>query len=185
MKPNPLQNQTYDYREEQLKRIIKQYGESILRLCYSYVKDQAKSEDILQDTMLTVYLQMDNLREKQAIKSWIYRIAINKCKDYLKSWHYKQIRLSQMLTFTASSNEKSIELKLIIQDETEQLIQEIMKLKPKHREVILLFYYEELSLQEIEQVLGINSSTVKSRLYQARQLLKSRLEKTGGSTFGR
>ncbi|MED1865362.1 sigma-70 family RNA polymerase sigma factor [Fictibacillus nanhaiensis] len=184
MKLKSLQNQTYDYREEQFKRIIKQYGENILRLCYSYVKDQAKSEDILQDTMLTVYLQMDELRDKQAIKSWIYRIAINKCKDYLKSWQYKQLRLSQMLTFIAS-NERSIELKLIIQDETEQLVQEIMKLKPKYREVILLFYYEELSLQEIEQVLKIKSSTVKSRLYQARQLLKSRLEKKGGSTFGR
>jgi len=184
MKLKPLQNHTYDYREEELQRIIKQYGESILRLCYSYVKDQAKSEDILQDTMLTVYLQMDDLREKQAIKSWIYRIAINKCKDYLKSWHYKQLRLSQILSFTAST-EKSIELKLITQDETEQLVQEIMKLKPKYREVILLFYYEELSLQEIEQVLKLKSTTVKSRLYQARQLLKSRLEKWGESTFGK
>ncbi|MGD6963433.1 sigma-70 family RNA polymerase sigma factor [Fictibacillus phosphorivorans] len=184
MKQKPLQNQTYDYREEELQRIIKQYGESILRLCYSYVKDQAKSEDILQDTMLTVYLQMDDLREKQAIKSWIYRNAINKCKDYLKSWHYKQLKLSHILSFTAS-NEKSIELKLIIQDESEQLVQEIMKLKPKYREVILLFYYEELTLQEIEQVLKLKSTTVKSRLYQARQLLKSRLEKWGESTFGR
>ncbi|MGA4721150.1 sigma-70 family RNA polymerase sigma factor [Fictibacillus nanhaiensis] len=184
MKLNPLQNQTYDHREEQLKPIINQYGESILRLCYSYVKDQAISEDILQDTMLTVYLHMDDLREKQAIKSWIYRIAINKCKDYLKSWHYKQLRLSQILSFTAS-NEKSVELKLIIQDETEQLVQEIMKLKPKYREVILLFYYEELSLQEIEQVLKLKSTTVKSRLYQARQILKSRLEKWRESTFGR
>ncbi|MBH0164911.1 sigma-70 family RNA polymerase sigma factor [Fictibacillus sp. 7GRE50] len=184
MKQKPLQNQIYDYREEELQRIIKQYGESILRLCYSYTKDQAKSEDILQDTMLTVYLQMDDLREKQAIKSWIYRIAINKCKDYLKSWHYKQLKLSHILSFTAS-NEKSIELKLIIQDESEQLVQEIMKLKPKYREVILLFYYEELTLQEIEQVLKLKSTTVKSRLYQARQLLKSRLEKWGESTFGR
>ncbi|MBN3554663.1 sigma-70 family RNA polymerase sigma factor [Fictibacillus nanhaiensis] len=185
MKPNPLRNQSHNDREERLKRMIKQYGESILRLCYSYVKDQAKAEDILQDTMLTVYLQMDDLREKQAIKSWVYRIAINKCKDYLKSWHYKQFKLSQRLTFTASSNEKPIELKLIIQDETEQLIQEIMQLKPKYREVIILFYYEELSLQEMELVLKLKSSTVKSRLYQARQLLKSRLEKKGGSTFGR
>lgn len=155
--------------------LLYSYGDSILRLAYSYVKDYSKAEDILQDTMLTIYLQLGTIRDESALKSWIYRIAINKCKDYLKSWHYKHMRLNQLLFDKLSSNEKAIELKLVKKDETEELIIKILALPLKYREVIYLHYYEELSLAEMGKLLKVKQSTIKSRLHYARLLLKKSL----------
>lgn len=162
-------------KDEFIQLLLHSYGDSILRLAYSYVKDYSKAEDILQDTMLTIFLQLSTIREESALKSWVYRIAINKCKDYLKSWHYKHMRLNQVLFDTLSSTEKAIELKLVKKDETEELINNLLALPLKYREVIFLHYYEELSLAEMEKLLELKQSTIKSRLHYARLLLKKSL----------
>lgn len=172
-------------KEKIIKDYLRDYGENILRLAYSYVKDQTKAEDILQETMLTVYLQLNTLREGAALKSWIYRIAINKCKDYLKSWQYRQFKLSQILHLNIASPEKSVELKLVIKDENEILATELFRLKSKYREVIILHYYEQLTLEEIGTILGIKPGTVKSRLHYGRQLLRNALEGSVGKHYGR
>lgn len=170
----------YRNKEELIKHLLNTYGESLIRLAYSYLKDQSKAEDILQETMLTAFLQFDTIRDESALKSWLYRIAINKCKDYLKSWQYKHLKLNQFLSLKLSSHDRPIDLRLVIKDEKEELIQSIFQLPLKYREVILLYYYEELSLHEIETLLSIKQSTVKSRLHYARQLLKIALQTKEG-----
>lgn len=127
-----------------------------------------------------MYTKLDTFRGESALKSWIYTIAINKSKDFLKSWSYRKLALTDK--FTANSNESvdSAEDGVISNSEDELLYQAVLSLPIKYREVILLHYYKEFSIREICELLTINESTVKTRLSRARTKLQDSYIHLGG-----
>ncbi|TLS35373.1 sigma-70 family RNA polymerase sigma factor [Pseudalkalibacillus caeni] len=164
-----------------------EYGEEIKRLVYTYVKNWAQTDDITQDVFVTLYLKIENFRGESALRSWIYSIAINKCKDYLRSWHYRKIKLTdEIIKVTRSSNQSTPETELELQDKKSELSQLVLSLPLKYREVIILFYYKDLSIKEICSVLNEKESTIKTRLRRARESLKKLFPaKEGSEQLGR
>ena len=151
-------------REEiDIAKILKEYGDSILRLCFLYLKDMHLAEDAAQDTFIKVYKNWSKFNGSCSEKTWITRIAINTCKNYLRSPWKKQIDGESLLANIICEDE-------VKADDT--LIMEIMKLSPKYREVILLFYYQEFKIKEIAEILKLPQSTVSVRLKRAREKLK-------------
>lgn len=71
--------------EEAIVYIIDYYGEGIKRLIFTYVKNYAQTDDLFQDFLLKVYQNIGQFQGKSSLKTWLYRIAINTCKDYLRS----------------------------------------------------------------------------------------------------
>ena len=101
-------------------------------------------------------------------KTWVMRIAINVCKDYLRSAWNRRVSVVEALNEIPAAEDSPHE------DDT--LLREIMNLKPKYKEVILLFYYQDMKISEIARVLDAPESTVSVRLKRAREQLKKRLE---------
>ncbi|RLQ94361.1 sigma-70 family RNA polymerase sigma factor [Falsibacillus albus] len=158
---------------EMMSDLIKKYGEEIKRLIFTYVKEWNTAEDLTQDVFITVYLKRDTFQEQSSLKTWIYRIAINKSKDYLKSWGNRMLSLTNL--FPSSYSDISTERRYFTRFENEKLGNAVFKLPVKYREVIILYYYKGLNTTEISELLQCKPSTVKSRISRAKKQLHSKL----------
>ncbi|WP_077618219.1 sigma-70 family RNA polymerase sigma factor [Bacillus sinesaloumensis] len=163
-------------REEKdyiLEKMMIEYGDELVRLAFSYVKDAELAKDMVQNTFIKCYKNLDTFRYDAQIKTWLYRITINECKDYLRSWNYKMVQVRSFINETTRSILPSTEKSVLTKHDNEEMIENIFSLPKIYREVIYLYYYESLSTEEIANVLDISVNTVKTRLRRARQKLKS------------
>ena len=160
------------------EQVMDEYGERLTKLAYNYLKDWSLAEDVVQDVLITCYKQYEQLDEVTYFKSWIYRIAINKCKDMLKSSYMKKVIFDSNLFRFFSAKEHTPEMTLIHQSDEELLSVSVLSLSVKYREVIILYYYEELSIDEISHLLTLNKNTIKTRLNRGRKKLKEILERS-------
>lgn len=162
-----------------IDELMQEYGQDLLQLVYAYVKNQAIAEDLTQEIFVKCYQALPTYKGKSTIKTWFWRIAINHCKDYLKSWYNQKVLASADELFSLQESEENVEQTVIQQDEDARLAENVMQLPVLYREVIYLFYFEELTIKEIAQVLAINGNTVKTRLRKGKALLKEQLEGQG------
>ncbi|WP_078380371.1 sigma-70 family RNA polymerase sigma factor [Sutcliffiella halmapala] len=158
-----------------LNEIMIDYGQSIQQLVYTYVKDYAMAEDLTQEIFLKCYKKLHTFKQQSSIKTWVYRIAMNHCKDYLKSWHYRYFVLDEEKIDNAESNEKDVDQLVIKRSEEHRLVQALLHLPLIYREVVYLYYYEELTTKEISQMTKENENTIKTRLNRARLMIKKRI----------
>ncbi len=147
--------------ELEFNRIYDLYSQDIYRLIYSYTLNTSESMDILQDTFLKLYKNINKLSsDDNQIKHWLVVVAINNSKDYLKSfWRKKQVFLDDL---DAAADIKSA-------DEIQDIL---LKLNKKYRLPLYLYYYEGYKINEISKILKISESAVKMRLSRAKELLK-------------
>lgn len=163
-------------KEEQLDSLMEEYGDMVIRLAYTYVKEKQLAEDIAQEVFINCYKSLDRFQGKSSYQTWIYRITVNKCKDVLKSWSFRNIflkEISKLMNILPTFEDPKLE----VSEEKEAIFKEILALPIKQREIIILHYYEDLSIQEIANLLKINPNTVKTRLHRARTKLKGSFEK--------
>ncbi|MDF2890368.1 MAG: polymerase, sigma-24 subunit, subfamily [Clostridia bacterium] len=153
-----------------MKHLIEEYGDSLLRLCFLYLKDTHLAEDAVQDTFIKVHKSYSTFKGHSEEKTWIMRIAINVCKNYLRSSWWKHIDETIVLDNIPSSNSNDE----ILQDEA--LLLQIMKLPIKYKEVLLLFYYQDMKIREIAEVLNTPEATISVRLMRSREILKTNLK---------
>ena len=149
-----------------------EYGNELVRLAFSYVKDTEIAKDMVQNTFIKCYKNLDSFRFDAQIKTWLYRITINECKDYLKSWNYKMVQVKSFINETAKSISPSTEKIVIDKYNNEEIKDTIFSLPKMYREVVYLYYYDSLKTEEIAKVLDIPVNTVKTRLRRAKQRLK-------------
>ncbi|MDY3815201.1 MAG: sigma-70 family RNA polymerase sigma factor [Candidatus Limiplasma sp.] len=159
-----------EQNEEQLRRLMEAYGDSILRMCALYLGDAALAQDLAQETFLRAYQHMESFRGDSSEKTWLTRIAINLCKDELKRPWRKHVSGRQPVEELLAARQQPAP-----QEDT--VLREVMGLRPKEREVVLLRYYQQLKLEEIAQALAIPKGTVTSRLNRAKGRLRARLER--------
>ena len=157
-----------DRAEERINRLIRDYERDLLRLCCVYLKDVTMAEDAVQETFIKAYRGLNSFRGESGERTWLYRIAINVCKDMRRGGWFRFV-----------SREVDLDALQIPSGEEQPLsglTEEIMRLPRKYREVILLYYYEDLTLAEIAKATGVSAMTVKRRIDKARGLLRSLLE---------
>lgn len=162
-------------REEIIDQLMQEYSDDILHLVYTYVKNRTTAEDLTQEIFLKCYEKLNQFNQQATLKTWVYRIASNHCKDYLRSWHYRKITLSDKILDYIPSNSKQVEEEIIANSEENILTNAVMNLPLKYREVVFLHYYEELSLAEISKITTVNINTIKTRLKRAKELLKDKM----------
>jgi RNA polymerase sigma factor (sigma-70 family) len=154
-------------RKPDFQRIVTKYGDSLLRMCYLYLKDVHLAQDAVQETFLRVHKHYSSYRGDAAEKTWIIRIAINVCKNTMRTHWWRRVDIGASL----------LEIPVAAPAEPDDtLLIEIMKLPPRYKEVILLFYYQEMKIREIAEALGAPESTVAVRLKRARERLKPALK---------
>lgn len=168
--------------EKWLHELMENYGDRLTNLAYSYLKDWGKAQEVVQDVFLTCYSHYAKIEEIQSLEAWTYRITINRCKDVLKSSWIKRVTVNSTLFDFLKSTSGSPEAAAIAQDENAILIEKVLALPVKYREVIHLYYYEEISVAEMSVLLKININTIKTRLKRGRELLGANLKR--GETSG-
>ena len=160
-----------------IDELITDYGQDILQLVMQYVHNIAVAEDLTQEIFVKCYKALSTFQFNSSIKTWLWRIAINHSKDYLKSWYAKHVDATAEDLFAQVKSKDCVEQQVIQHEQDDELAQAVFSLPVKYREVIYLCYYEEQSMKEMADVLQLNESTVKTRLRVAKQLLKKRLER--------
>ncbi|PLR89853.1 sigma-70 family RNA polymerase sigma factor [Bacillus sp. T33-2] len=171
-----LNDNNLSTKEELLVCLMEEYGDMVIRLAYTYIKQKQLAEDISQEVFISCYQNLDKFQKKAAYKTWLYRITVNKCKDHIKSWSFKNISYKDYFGSLLAGGTPPTESPLIDREEKEIIFEKVLNLPLKLREVIILYYYEELPISEITELLNINSNTVKTRLHRARNSLKNLFE---------
>ncbi|MFJ5621802.1 sigma-70 family RNA polymerase sigma factor [Peribacillus loiseleuriae] len=128
-----------------LDEIMTVYGQDILQLVYSYVKNLPLAEDLTQEIFVKCYQALPRYKGQAKIRTWLWRIAINHCKDYLKSWYYRQVELDAKnhAGFQAVDH---VEQDIIQKDEDKVLSDAVMNLPVKYKKVIDLYDFQELTI---------------------------------------
>ena len=143
---------------------VERYGDMVFRLAYSYLKNRADAEDVMQETLLKLYGQ--NLDNPEHERYWVIRVAVNECKKLLRSpWRRKTGPLEALPEAAAFDSPAQSEL-----------FQEVMALPPNYRAAIYLHYYEGCAVREIAAMMRANPSTVQTWLMRARGQLRINLK---------
>ncbi|KMJ58327.1 RNA polymerase [Bacillus sp. LL01] len=165
--------------ESALQELMSLYGDYLLRTAFLLLKDKQTCEEVVQDTFIAAYEKIHQLDEHEKLKSWLTSITINRCRMIMRKWSWKNILLNLDWTERTQGDEKveGPETKLLVNFENKSLSEAIQKLDYRYREVIILYYFNELKISEIAQLLKAAESTVKSRLKRGRAYLKETLAK--------
>lgn len=155
--------------EGTLIRLMRQYEKDVLKMCYVYLHDLSLAEDATQETFFKAFRAMERFREESSEKTWLMRIAINTCKDIRRTAWFRH-------TDRATPLDKLPEPAVPPQAESILITQEVMRLPTREREVVLLRYYQNMTLSEVAQALGISATAVSKRLKKAHQHLNFLLE---------
>jgi RNA polymerase sigma-70 factor (ECF subfamily) len=172
------QQHVSEEKSERLEYLMKRFGDKVLKLAYYHVKDRYQAEDIAQEVFCRVYSNLDSFREESSYHTWIYRITVNLCRDYLKSAAFRRLLPwgnSGELPLRDTTAERAFQA-----IEGESVFQRVMDLPVKYRIVLVLYYFEELSTEEIAGILNLRKSTVRTQLCRARKMLKDLLSEEEG-----
>ena len=166
--PEPVEkNNSASGQSEHMQRaseILDRYGNSILRMAYSYLHNMSDAEDILQDTLIQYIRTKPQLNGDEHEKAWLLRVACNLSKNKIK---YNNLR---------ETDELMEELAGCEEEDLSFVWEAVKQLPDKYREVIHLFYQEGYSTGDIANILRRNESTVRSDLNRARKQLKNILK---------
>lgn len=151
--------------QQEVEKAIEQYADTVRRICMIHLKNHADTEDIFQ-TVFLKYLQSAQVFESpEHEKAWFIRVSINACKDLLKSFFRSR----------TVSLDSLVEQPSALPEDTREVLDAVLSLPQKYRNVIYLHYYEGYTAPQISELLNKNVNTVYTLLTRARQLLKERL----------
>lgn len=159
------------------KEIVGKNKNSIKNIIKLITKEE--NEDLEQEVYIKVWQNANKYKEQGSFTSWVTTIAKNLSKDYLKSAKYKQTQNStsdELVLNSIKDKKETPELKLIKNDRQKEIANAINSLKPKFKEVIILAEIQGYSYEECAQKLKCPLGTIKSRVYNAKKELASKLE---------
>jgi len=151
--------------------LIERYQRPLRYFISRLLDDAQASEDLLQETWLTVIRRIHGLKKPEAFSIWLYRIARNKVYHQLR----KKKVWSELNENIRASNENQDDI--VSLEDVAKIHRCLNKLRPEHKEVLMLRFLEQMSYQQITEVLDCHLGTVKSRVYYAKLALKKELEK--------
>ncbi|KAB2331766.1 sigma-70 family RNA polymerase sigma factor [Bacillus mesophilum] len=147
------------------------YGHYLVRLAYVFVKDETKAEDIVQEVFLRYYLKLEVFEGRSSVKTYLYRMTVNECRNYFKSWSYRKLEFSNWAG-SLLIHQNTPESQYVKLEEEKALASLLDRLPLKYKEVIWLHYYAEFSIAEIAGILNCSINTVKTRLARGRKKAK-------------
>ncbi len=149
--------------EQEAVQAIERYADTVRRICMLHLKNYADTEDIFQTVFLKYALYSGTFESDAHEKAWIIRVTVNACKDLLKSFFRSR---------TVSLDSIG---ELPYEDEHREVLEAVLALPAKYRDVVYLFYYEQYTAAEIAAMLHRNENTIYTQLKRAKALLKEKL----------
>ncbi len=156
--------------EHEVNTAIQRYSDTIRRLCMIHLKNHADTEDIFQNVFLKYVLSSVSFENEEHERAWFIRVTINACRDLLKSFFRNHtVPIDEIIEQTAE-----------MPSDNREVLEAVLALPQKYRDIIYLHYYEGYTAPEISQILSKNVNTVYTYLARAKQMLKERL---GGDEY--
>ncbi len=158
--------------KEAFTEIILSIRNELYKVAKTRIINENDIDDIIQETMIEAYKSIKQLRDLKKLKMWVIKILINKCNKFYKRKSKKDISLEEtnINSIIARNNNEDVENDM-------NFYSLIKNLKYDERIVILLYYMEGYSVEEISEIIKMNKNTVKTNLYRARQKIKNEIEK--------
>ncbi len=154
---------TKDY----ISDLLDKYGDMVLRIAYTYLKNRADAEDIVQDVFLRIIDKKPSFNDENHEKSWLIRATINMCKNKVNMfWNKNKCSIDDVQEFAVSDKYNT----------DTSVFQAVMALGEKYRVVVYMYYYEGYSTPEIANVIEKSETTIRSLLHRARNKLKDMLK---------
>ncbi len=151
---------------EEKRKIVVKHFDMVYRLAFSQTRDKNHADDVVQEVFLRFIKQEKAFESDEHIKAWLIRVTVNCCHNvFTDLWHKR----------TAPLSERE-DVPVFDTVEESDVYSAVKNLPEKYRVVIHLFYYEDMSIEDISKTLGMKSSTVKSHLHRGRILLREKLE---------
>lgn len=156
-------------RNDKTKQIWTEFSNQLKNFIYRKVSDTSAADDILQDVFIKIHSNIDNLKDEQKVKGWIYQITRNSITDYYRKKRNSKAALKDIYSY-----------EMFTDDESEQEIASgleaiVKKLPPKYSEAIYLTEFEGLKQKELAEKIGLSISAAKNRVQRARQMIKDDL----------
>ena len=158
---------------EYFEEIITEYEKAVVQFAYTYVKDWMLAEDISQEVFLKVYKNLPRFEYRSKLKTWLFSITANQCKDSLRLSKRRKKWWNEVIKGFLKQDDETPENILLQSEKNKTLGEELLNLPIKFREVLVLYYYEDLSTAEISKLLKVNHSTIRTRLDRGRNQLKA------------
>ena len=164
-----------------VEQTVRQYADMVYRLAVSNTNVVQDAEDVFQEVFVKLVRYKDTIEDEEHLKAWLIRVTINEARRLEGSAWKKNVSLDDSDDggdFAPPEEEggETPEEAYISGEERDIVLKEVQALPQKYREVIHLFYYEEMKITEMTQVLGINEATIKTRLRRAREILQKGLK---------
>lgn len=154
---------TKDY----ISDLLDKYGDMVLRIAYTYLKNRADAEDIVQDVFLRIIDKKPSFNDENHEKSWLIRVTINMCKNKVNMfWNKNKCSIDDVQEFAVNDKYNT----------DTSVFQAVIALGEKYRVVVYMYYYEGYSTPEIANVIGKSETTIRSLLHRARNKLKDMLK---------
>ena len=151
------------HKDESLENAINVYSDMVYRLAFFQMKNKSDADDVFQDVFFRYIRKKPSFESSEHEKAWFIRVTVNCCKNMFSSaWRKRTVPLDESIPY--------------IDKEESDLFRELQKLPKKYIAVVHLYYYEDMSIDEISKAIGISSSAVKMRLMRARNMLKDVLK---------
>lgn len=159
-------------------RLFQEYKQAVYQSAYGILKNEEDAQDIVQEVFITVFEKLHTLRNTKKFRAWVCRIAANLAIDRYRK-KQKELLIEDegnIIYLIRYQTDENIIEKTVEESERNRVLKEkIHDLRDAYREIIDLYYYEELSYKEIGQLLDINIGAVKSRLYRAKMQLRKKV----------
>ncbi|HIZ39495.1 MAG TPA: sigma-70 family RNA polymerase sigma factor [Candidatus Anaerobutyricum stercoris] len=153
--------------EQEVNRAIERHADTVRRLCMIHLKNYADTEDIFQTVFLKYVLSSVSFENEEHERAWFIRVTINACKDLLKNFFRSH----------TVSMEEVLEQPAEIEQDHREVLEAVLSLPARYRDVVYLYYYEEYTAPQIGRILGKNVNTIYTLLNRAKKILR---EKLGG-----
>lgn len=153
------------------EEVIDKYADMVYRLALLQVKNQTDADDIFQEVFIRLVSNIQKLQNEEHVKAWLIRVTINCSKK-----HFARIKNQDVFSIDELEQTGAEEDGYLQAEGQGPVSMAVGKLPPKYRNVIHLFYFEEMSVQEIAKITEQKETTVKSQLFRAREMLEEMLK---------
>ncbi|WP_415579358.1 sigma-70 family RNA polymerase sigma factor [Filibacter tadaridae] len=157
----------------EIEEVIDEHGDYLLRVAYLYVKNRATAEDIVQEVFIAFYEKQGQYRGEASLRTYLVKMTVNRSHDFLRSWKNKRITLFEKVT--GKSTNRTPERSLLEKAEKQELVEALFTLSITYREVLILYYFQEMTTVEIAELLDCPQATIRTRLQRARKQLANRI----------
>jgi RNA polymerase sigma-70 factor, ECF subfamily len=185
MSDGELVRQTLAGRSQAYEELVRRWAGRVTAMCHAKLGRASEAEDLAQEALLRGYRALASLADPDKFGPWLCGIAVHACLDWLKSKDRTQISFSALCPDRNADHvlggRPDLECcALDREEELNQLMAEVEALPEQYREVVMLYYYEDVTYRDLAELLGVSAATINARLTKARALLRDRLGKKVG-----